>query len=62
LNIEKSQLSKAKKDREETWKENQKLRQQTGIVNNKSLKTDYDKRENEISYLNQKVVALQNYH
>lgn len=30
------------------WKENQKLKQKTGIVNKKSLKTDFDKRDDEI--------------
>jgi len=48
LNDDKISLSKMKKEREVLQKENQKLRQQTGIVNKKSLKTDYDRRSEEI--------------
>jgi predicted nucleic acid-binding Zn-ribbon protein len=48
LNEDKISLSKMKKEREVLQKENQKLRQQTGIVNKKSLKTDYDRRAEEI--------------
>lgn len=48
LNNEKTELSRLKKSRESLWKENQKLKQKTGIVNKKSLKTDYDKRDDDI--------------
>jgi hypothetical protein len=48
LNNEKTELSRLKKNREGLWKENQKLKQKTGIVNKKSLKTDFDKRDEEI--------------
>ena len=41
---------------------NQKLRQETGIVNNKSLKTDYVRRESEIAELEDRIVQLKNYH
>ena len=44
------------------WKENQKLRQKTGIVNKKSLKTDYDKRDESIKNLSESIIALQEYH
>ena len=59
LNDEKTDLSKLKKNRESLWKENQKLKQKTGIVNKKSLKTDYDKRDDEIKDLSDRIVALQ---
>lgn len=62
LNDEKIQLSRMKKDREVLQKENQKLRQQTGIVNKKSLKTDYDRREDEIRSLSERIVGLEEYH
>lgn len=62
LNDEKTDLSKLKKNRESLWKENQKLKQKTGIVNKKSLKTDYDKRDDEIKDLSDRIVALQQYH
>ncbi|TNV83379.1 hypothetical protein FGO68_gene100 [Halteria grandinella] len=62
LNDEKIMLSKMKKDREVLGKENQKLRQQTGIVNKKSLKTDYDHREEEIRSLSERIIGLEEYH
>ena len=62
LNDEKISLSKMKKDREVLQKENQKLRQQTGIVNKKSLKTDYDRREDEIRSLSERIIGLEEYH
>ncbi len=43
-------------------KENQKLRQQTGIVNKKSLKTDHDKRMQEIDSLTERIIGLEEYH
>ena len=55
-------LSRMKKDREVLGKENQKLRQQTGIVNKKSLKTDYDRREDEIRSLSERIIGLEEYH
>ena len=51
-----------KKDREVLQKENQKLKQATGIVNKKSLKTDYDRREEEIRSLSERIIALEEYH
>ena len=62
MNKEKNELSRQKKLREEKWKENQRLRQQTGIVNNKSLKQDYDKRESEIEGLKRRIENLKLYH
>lgn len=59
LNDEKIALSKMKKDRAVLEKENQKLRQQTGIVNKKSLKTDYDLREEEIRSLSERIIGLE---
>lgn len=44
------------------WKENQKLKQKTGIVNKKSLKTDYDKRDFEIKSQSERIMQLQEYH
>jgi uncharacterized protein (DUF3084 family) len=51
-----------KKDREVLQKENQKLKQATGIVNKKSLKTDYDRREEEIRSLSERIIGLEEYH
>lgn len=62
LNGEKNELSKFKKTREKEWKKNQKMRQKTGIVNNKSLKTDFEKREIEKADLEARIMALKDYH
>ena len=62
LNNEKTELSKLKKNRESLWKENQKLKQKTGIVNKKSLKTDYDKRDDDIRDQSDRIKQLQEYH
>ena len=62
LNDDKISLSKMKKEREVLQKENQKLRQQTGIVNKKSLKTDYDRRSEEIQSLSERIIGLEEYH
>lgn len=62
LNEDKISLSKMKKEREVLQKENQKLRQQTGIVNKKSLKTDYDRRSEEIQSLSERIIGLEEYH
>ncbi len=51
-----------KKEREVLQKENQKLRQQTGIVNKKSLKTDFDRRAEEIQSLSERIIGLEDYH
>lgn len=62
LNNEKNELSKNKKTREKLWKLNQKMKQKTGIVNNKNLKTDFDKRDDEIQMLQERILALKEYH
>jgi hypothetical protein len=62
LNEDKISLSKMKKEREFLQKENQKLRQQTGIVNKKSLKTDYDRRAEEIQSVSERIIGLEEYH
>jgi hypothetical protein len=62
LNEDKISLSKMKKEREVLQKENQKLRQQTGIVNKKSLKTDYDRRAEEIQSVSERIIGLEEYH
>jgi chromosome segregation ATPase len=62
LNDEKISLSKLKKEREVLGKENQKLKQQTGIVNKKSLKTDYENREDEKKSLIKRIAGLEQYH
>ena len=62
LNNEKTELSRLKKNRESLWKENQKLKQKTGIVNKKSLKTDYDKRDDDIRDQSDRIKQLQEYH
>mmetsp|Transcript_1740 Transcript_1740/g.1667 ORF Transcript_1740/g.1667 Transcript_1740/m.1667 type:complete len:84 (+) Transcript_1740:142-393(+) len=62
LNGEKTDLSKHKKKREQLQKENQKMKQKTGIVNNKSLKTDFEKREIEKTMLEENIISLKDYH
>ena len=62
LNSEKTALSNMKKEREGLQKENQKLKQQTGIDNKKSLNTDYDNREEEIRRLSERIIGLEEYH
>jgi len=62
LNNEKNEQSKLKKNREKLLKQNQKLKQQTGIVNKKELKQDYDKREKEITELQEKIKMLEAKH
>ena len=62
LNDEKISLSKMKKDREVLSKEIQKLRQQTGIVNKKPLKKDFDKRAEDIHSLSERIIGLEDYH
>ena len=62
LNKEKNTLSKQKKEREEKLKENLRLKQQTGIVENKSLKADYNNREKEVEYMEAHMITLKRYH
>ena len=62
LNTEKNDLSKLKKKREKLWKTNQKLKQQTGIVNKKSLKADFDLREHEIRLQEDRILAMKEFH
>lgn len=57
LNNEKTSLNNMKKTRESELKINQKLRQKTGIVNKKCLKTDFDKRDIEIKMLTSKIMG-----
>ena len=51
-----------KKTREKLLRINQKLRQQTGIVNKKELKQDYDARDFEINDQQELIKTLQNKH
>ncbi len=51
LNADKLDLSRKKKEREDKQKHNQKLKQKTGIVNDKSLKMDYELRTKEMDDL-----------
>jgi hypothetical protein len=51
-----------KEDREKFWKKNQRLKQETGIVNKKSLKVDYDKRKEENIEMDWKCDELEKYH
>lgn len=38
------------------------MKQKTGIVNNKNLKTDFDKRDGEIKMLEDRILELKEYH
>lgn len=51
-----------KKKREELQRKNQKLSQQTDIVNKTSLKTDYTRREEEKNSLSERIIGLEQYH
>ena len=51
-----------KKRREELQRKNQKLSQQTDIVNKTSLKTDYTRREEEKNSLSERIIGLEQYH
>uniref|UniRef100_A0A7S3CLM4 CCDC113/CCDC96 coiled-coil domain-containing protein n=1 Tax=Strombidium rassoulzadegani TaxID=1082188 RepID=A0A7S3CLM4_9SPIT len=62
LNNEKNEQSRLKKNREKLQKLNQRLKQQTGIVNKKELKEDYDRRDKEKLELLDKIKQLQNKH
>ena len=62
LNADKHEQSKLKKHREVLLKTNQKLRQQTGIVNKKELKEDFDRRDTEITDLEEQIKMLQVQH
>ena len=59
MNDEKIALSKMKKKREELQRKNQKLSQQTDIVNKTSLKTDYTRREEEKNSLSERIIGLE---
>jgi len=48
-----------KKKREELQRKNQKLSQQTDIVNKTSLKTDYTRREEEKNSLSERIIGLE---
>ena len=62
LTNEKNEQSRLKKNREKLQKINQRLKQQTGIVNKKELKEDYDRRDKEKLELLDKIQALQDKH
>jgi len=62
LNEEKIALSKMKKEHQVLQKVNQKLQQQTGIVNKKELRVDFDNREEEIKSLSDRIIGLEEYH
>ena len=51
LNADKHEQSRLKVSREALLRTNQKLKQQTGIVNKKELKMDFDARDTEITRL-----------
>ena len=38
------------------------MKQKTGIVNNKNLKTDFEKRDDEIKYFEDKINGMKEYH
>lgn len=62
LALEKNNQNKQKKARDALLRLNQKLRQQTGIVNKKELKDDYDARGDEIEQLKLKEKQLKEKH
>ena len=62
LTSEKLEQSRLKVHRESIMKINLKLKQQTGIVNNKELSVDFDKRAIEITNLEEKIKILQVQH
>ena len=58
LSIDKTEQSRLKKTKEKLNKINQKLKQDTGIVNNKGLKANYDKRDIEILDIGEQIKML----
>ena len=52
----KDQLSRQKKKRETLMKDIQKLKQQTGIINNDNLSLDYKNRQNEIELMQDSIL------
>jgi len=62
LNEEKITLSKMKNDRKILKKEHLKVEQQTGIINNTALKSDYKLRGDEITNLSERIIGLEEYH
>jgi len=62
LNGQKDKLSKVKEEREQFRKDSQRLRQQTGIENDDSLKADYINRKKEIEALTKEIELLQEHH
>jgi predicted nucleic acid-binding Zn-ribbon protein len=62
LNEEKISLSKMKNDRKILKKEHLKVEQQTGIINNTALKSDYKYRGEEITNLSERIIGLEEYH
>lgn len=59
---EKNDQSKLKKNRDKLQRTNQKLKQQTGIVNSKELGVDFQRRKEEIIGLQEKIVKLEAKH
>jgi DNA repair exonuclease SbcCD ATPase subunit len=62
LKKEKNDLSSLKEKREDWRKKNQRLKQETGIVNDKFLKEDFDMRKDEISLLTKDIEQLKKHH
>ena len=62
LNKYKNQLSELKKKREMQRKVNQKLKQQTGIVNDKWLTQDYNERQETVKQLRSEIEQLKAHH
>ena len=62
LDTEKNEQSKLKKQREKLQQINQRLKQQTGIVNKKELKEDFDRRKDEIKALKERIAKLESKH
>ena len=58
----KNRLSALKKKRENFHKANMKLKQKTGIVSQKSLKTDFEARTEELKGLEADIVGLKEMH
>lgn len=62
LNSIKEKLNKEKETRESFRKQSQKLRQQTGIENDDSLKADYNNRKIEIEEIMKEIELLKDHH
>lgn len=62
INDQKGKLTKLKKQRDKIDKQQQDLKQETGIVSNSSMKEDHEKREKQNEALVKEIFQLKQHH